>query len=289
MADDNLIKSAADVAKAVVEAVPIYQDAIQPAAKELGKALQTVAKTVHVALAPLSALVWGYERIAQYLNRRVPELLEGVPPERIVTPNPGVAGPALESLRFAANDPDLREMYARLLATAMDQETAANAHPAFAETIKQLHSDEAKILKRLSDARYQPQPVVTLFVEAVPPRFPHGDLVLRRHVSLLPEQAVCAAPALAASYLDNLSRLGLIQIHKTALASSERYVELENTPTVVEHLNRSRPELESVGLKSKLARGHLRFTDFGQQFVVACILNERERKVTESLNQGEDH
>ncbi|WP_368192497.1 hypothetical protein [Aeromonas sp. s8] len=47
----------------LAKAVPIYQDAIQPAAKEIGKALGTVAKTVNVALSPVSALVWGYEQI----------------------------------------------------------------------------------------------------------------------------------------------------------------------------------------------------------------------------------
>ena len=54
------------------QVVPVYQDVLQPAAQELGKALQTVAKTVHVALAPVSALVWGYDQIKDFVSTKVP-------------------------------------------------------------------------------------------------------------------------------------------------------------------------------------------------------------------------
>jgi len=47
----------AKVVKGIVEAVPVYQDVAQPAAQEIGKGLQTVAKTIHIVLAPVSALV----------------------------------------------------------------------------------------------------------------------------------------------------------------------------------------------------------------------------------------
>jgi hypothetical protein len=57
MSDDSKIRDTAEAVKGIVEAVPIYQDAVQPAAKEIGTALQTVAKSIHVVLAPVSALV----------------------------------------------------------------------------------------------------------------------------------------------------------------------------------------------------------------------------------------
>ena len=61
MGDDNKIRDVIDAVTGVAKAVPVYQDVVQPAAQEIGTALQTVAKTVHVALAPVSALVWGWE------------------------------------------------------------------------------------------------------------------------------------------------------------------------------------------------------------------------------------
>lgn len=64
MADESKIRDAADAAKGLLEAAPIYEDALQPAAKQVGKALETVGKAVNVALAPIGALVWGSRRSA---------------------------------------------------------------------------------------------------------------------------------------------------------------------------------------------------------------------------------
>jgi len=58
------------------KAIPVYQDIAQPAAQEVGKALQTVAKTVHIALAPVSALVWGYDQIKEFVSTKVSDRLK---------------------------------------------------------------------------------------------------------------------------------------------------------------------------------------------------------------------
>jgi len=133
MSDDNKIRDVADAVKGVVEAVPIYQDVVQPAAKEIGQALQTVAKTVHIALAPFSALVWGYDKIKDFVTSRVTEKLRETPTERIQTPSPHVAGPALEALRYTGHEENLRELFANLLATALDSATSKEAHPSIWE------------------------------------------------------------------------------------------------------------------------------------------------------------
>ena len=79
VSDENKIRDLAEAVKGVVEAVPIYEDALQPAAKEIGTALQTVAKTIHIALAPVSALVWGYDQIKDFVSTKVAEKLKDVP------------------------------------------------------------------------------------------------------------------------------------------------------------------------------------------------------------------
>jgi hypothetical protein len=50
---------------------------------------------------------------------------------------------------FASEVPDLREMYAKLLATSMDSATSDTAHPSFVTLIQQLTPDEARILRHL--------------------------------------------------------------------------------------------------------------------------------------------
>lgn len=124
----------------------MYQDLVQPAAKEVGTALQTVAKTVHIALAPVSALVWGYDQIKDWVHKTVTEKLKDVPPEEIVPPRVAVAGPTIEALRFAAEEPTMRELYANLLATSMTSKKQGKAHPAYVDIIRQLEVIDVHVL-----------------------------------------------------------------------------------------------------------------------------------------------
>jgi hypothetical protein len=113
----------------LVKEIPVYEDAIQPLAKEAGKALQTVGRTVNAALMPVRGLVWGIEKIEEFVQIKVTRKLSEVPIENICTPDPAVAGPALESLRYTGHKDSISELYANLLASAMDKETAKNGTP----------------------------------------------------------------------------------------------------------------------------------------------------------------
>ena len=124
----------------VVKAIPVYQDIAQPAAKEVGKNLLVVSKTISMALAPLKMLVWGYERVEAYLTKRVTEKLSSLSEEKIVTPEPKIVGPAVEALRYLGDeDINLREMYASLIANAMNLEKQDFVHPAYINVKKTYH------------------------------------------------------------------------------------------------------------------------------------------------------
>jgi hypothetical protein len=159
MSDDGEASNTKDIIDAttsLVKAVPIYDDLVQPAAKELGVALATIAKTVNVALSPISGVIWSYETIKDFVSTKVSQKLENVPPENIETPNPMVAGPALEALKYAGHEENLRNMYANLLANALDKETKNNAHPSFVEVIKQISPGEAALLLLISERSQYP-------------------------------------------------------------------------------------------------------------------------------------
>ena len=128
----------------------IYGDLVSPAARELGEGLATVAKAVKISLAPVEATVWGYERIRETLLIRVTSILAERRAKEIQPPRLSVAGPLIVQMLFAAEEPDLREMHASLLATAMDRTTSDAAHPSFVNLIQQLTSDEARILRHLA-------------------------------------------------------------------------------------------------------------------------------------------
>ncbi len=211
MGDKSEIRETAEVVKGIAEAVPIYQDLLQPAVKEVGIALQTVTKTIHIALAPVAALVWSYEKIKDYLSAALTDRLKYVPPDRIITPNPAVAGPAVEALKFVANEPALREMYANLLATSMDKEMAQNAHPAFVQIISQMTADEAKILNVLAAEESVNISQISL-MRVVDPGVSDQiePLGFSKYIYFV-KKSQCEFSDLIPSYLVNLNRLGLTQ------------------------------------------------------------------------------
>jgi len=136
---------------------PLYRDAFQPAAKEVGKGLKTIVGAFRAALLPLEIATWKYEEARKFLRGPVKRKLEKAPRDQI-TPNPkaSVVVPALEAVALTEGDPDLEELFANLVASAMDKRHAMRAFPAFVEIMKQLTSDEAKILRTIGPGRSVP-------------------------------------------------------------------------------------------------------------------------------------
>ncbi len=71
----------------------------------------------------------------------------------IVEPKANVAAQAMQGLGFSLDEPDLKEMYLNLLATASTKGRDHQAHPAFAEIIRQLTSEEASALVPIPEPR----------------------------------------------------------------------------------------------------------------------------------------
>lgn len=269
MGEDNKVKETVEAVTGLVQAIPIYQDLAQPAVKQVGKALETVGKAINVALAPVGALVWGYEKCQDFISTKVADRLKHVPPEDIITPKPNVAGPAIEALRYTGHEEELSDLYANLLASSMDKKTASGAHPAFVEIIKQLTPDEAKIVALFSSARAFPLLNVQANHKEDPEQLKGGNTMLS-HFSLLGEEAGVEFVSLVPAYLDNLCRLGLADY----LGSGQYYTApgiydpLENHPRVLA----LKAEIEAdPEMQCDLEKTGLILTDLGKQFAKVCV------------------
>lgn len=272
MTEENKIRDVVDAVTGVAKAVPVYQDVVQPAAQEVGKALQTVAKTVHVVLAPVSALVWGYDQIKEFVSTKVAERLKNVPPENLVTPKPNVAGPALEALRYTGHESSLSDLYANLLATAMDKDTAQGAHPAFVEIIKQLTPDEAKLVALFVNDRALP--LINLRWEFKPnSEGKSGGKEVLVHFSHLGLLAGCEFPQMTPTYIDNLCRLGLVEVPTFwEYTTKGAYDALENDP----HVKAVKVSIENnAEMQPVVERKGLRVTELGKQFARTCVIQKK--------------
>lgn len=262
------VRDTAQAVQGIVEAVPVYQDAVQPAAQELGKGLETVAKTINVCLAPLKAIIWGAGQFEDFLRKNVAEKLSETPTEEIIEPKPHVAGPALEALRFTGYEESLRDLYANLLAASMDSKTVSLAHPSFVEIIKQMTPDEARLMKYFSTEELLP--LISIRAELVEGS---GGRDIAPNLSLFGKDANCEHEHLTPSYIDNLSRLGLISTPDKFYTAAEVYEELENYPSVLELKNQIDSE---EGQRASIDRGLVQITHLGRQFIKACVIDHRE-------------
>ncbi len=264
MTDNNSqIEGTINAISGLVEKVPIYDDAIQPLAKETGKALATVGKTVNAALMPIRGLVWGLEQIEVFVQNKVARKLQDVPPENIQTPDLAVAGPALESLRYTGHKEDLAELYANLLATSMDKNTANTAHPGFVEIIRNLNSDEAKVLSYLAKATVAP--IVDIRRET---KNKKGGVIACPYVTTIAIDAACEHPQLIGPYLKNLERLGLLDIRRDAhLTSDGAYDRILNDASVKQVEN----ELNALeNHKAMFTKYYTQISELGKLFFSAC-------------------
>ncbi|PLX95334.1 MAG: hypothetical protein C0620_04445 [Desulfuromonas sp.] len=258
--DNEIIETAK--ALNIAGVVPdLYKDAVQPAAKEIGKGLAVVAKTINVALSPIAGLVWGYEQIEKYVKDTLEKKLKNKDPEKITSPPPNIAGPLLESLKYTAYQEELRNMYLNLLATSMDKDVTEKAHPSFVEIIRQLSPDEAKILYYIPTTSRYPDICMT----RVDSSWAWGQIVYeevtRDFVNICKEAEIIHAD-LAISYLDNLRRLLILEYRQEVpgkkLEERQGKIEIE-TDTL---------EIISV-------------TKFGQQFISSCVLYDEQSVIKE--------
>jgi len=276
--EPSTTKNVIDAIGGIVKAVPVYQDAIQPAAKELGKALGTATKSLNVLLAPIEVVIWGYERIKTKLIDELSQKVCHIPEEKRITPKPYIAVPAIEALRYLGHDDSLRRLYVNLLASAMNTETAHRAHPSFVEIIKQLTSDEAKILQVLSEEIAIPLISVHLYmrqkgIKRLTKLFSndaYSYLIGIEGFSNIGELANCECSDLTQNYLNNLARLGLINVQEgVSFSIHEKYIDLENHAVILKFISENNLPDRRPGI----VRYSAKLTHLGEQFIAACVTN----------------
>jgi hypothetical protein len=255
---DTNVKATIDAVTGLAKAIPVYQDAIQPAAKEIGKSLATITKTVNIALAPIKALVWGYEKIEEYLTERVSEKLKDVPEENIETPPIYIAGPAVEALKYTGHNEDLRELYASLLAMSMNKETSDKAHPSFVEVIKNLSTQEAYILQYFISNKIFPK----IDIQELQDNGSAINVLL--NFTIFHRLDIRINAKNTPTYLDNLKRLGVIEILKDEFFADEKFYESLKKDSEIVPLIHS---IENKGKKVNYRKGLIRLTSFGSDFV----------------------
>jgi hypothetical protein len=264
--DDNL-KTAREGMAVLGEVIKAAGDNpdVKAAGKELGKTALTITKTINNALLPLAAVNFAFEKARAYFAEKFQGDLAAkagsIPADQVVEPKASIAGPALQGLAFAHEEPNLKEMYLSLLASAMDGRVAASAHPAFVEIIRQMDSEEASLIRGcLQTPNGIPIAEIRLMESA------SGNWgVLYRHLLNLHDSTTklpTENPRLPA-FVDNWVRLGLAEVDYTKYVATEKtYDWVEQRP----EFQKLKAERETETHKVQFQRGIIVRTSLGEQF-----------------------
>lgn len=120
-------------------AIPIYEDALSPFAKELSRGLVSIARMVNSGI----FLVEDSVQAVTNVLRMTAENLALLPRDQILFDRPRVALQALNEARFAINEEEIQRLFSNLISESLDKVNCRNAHPAYIEIIKQLQLSTA--------------------------------------------------------------------------------------------------------------------------------------------------
>lgn len=204
---DNFIGTVGD---AIKTAPTFYEDALKPTVQETGKILALIPQTIEAALLPLRQ--WNIEREYKFAETKklLEHKLENVDPEKIVTPKAYVAIPTIQAISYSMDSEELRNLYANLLAKAMNSDTKDQVHPAFVEIIKQMSPVDSLVFKTIMER--QANPIIDLVYNKYESDIPiaiESQTIIENvtDINIASVETVCIS-------IDNLVKQGLISISK---------------------------------------------------------------------------
>ena len=273
MSNDDPIKAAKDSVSLVVEVLKAAGDnpQVKEAADNLGQTAVTLTKTINNVLVPLAAINFAFDKARTYFSGRfqqdISEKTQAIPPEHVVEPKASIAGPTLQGLAFTHEEPDLKEMYLNLLATSMDARSVSSAHPAFVEIIKQLDSEDAKLIRNVLKTEAS-IPIIEIQQKLTED---NSYNKLAKHVIDLiePRTGISIENPQLASMIDNWIRLGLVEVtYESYLANESRYSWAEKRPEFLRLSQLPQPN----GARVEYKKGVMNRTELGKRFAHAIGL-----------------
>lgn len=158
-------------------------------------------------------------RRAEKYAEAIDNELGKIPKENInKEPDTGVIGPALEAVKYYVDKEEIRKMFAKLIAAELDLTKADKVQRSFVEIIKQMSSNDAKLLQKLTETG------------------PLGDIRFvsedgKRYQSISGGDIIYIPGIIEGDFyantvsLSNLSRLGLVELNHVLSLSDESVYE----------------------------------------------------------------
>jgi len=287
---DNLKAKITILGKEVEVEFPIpidqlYADFAEPTIKESGKIIARIPRAINAALVSVDKWILEREYSLQKTKKILENKLQDVQPEKIVPPESSVAVPVILAISYCIDNDELRELFATLLANAMNEDYKDKIHPAFVEIIRQLspldvlmikkgkYLQEYRTLLRIFECEKIKDDDVNMH-EAGMKGFCTSDLKnpVFSHYSSSVYEINQNAEARSISVF-NLHRLGLINTdYIEKIIPPEKYKQVYNELIESDFYRRHLKIAERNNLHLRFTRGYTSPTAFGKQFYELCCI-----------------
>ncbi|HQC68355.1 MAG: hypothetical protein BWX97_00105 [Firmicutes bacterium ADurb.Bin146] len=246
---------------AVTKVLPeAYEDLVKPTAQEIGKTLSLIPRTINAALFPLRKWIIEKEHSIAETEKILAKKLKNIDKDKIVTPEAYIAVPALQSISYSMDSDVLRDLYANLLAKAMNKDYKEQVHPSFVEIIKQMDPNDAIIFKSIFEAEITP--VIDLYILDKN----RGGNYHRYNFTWITEYSydeICLA-------IDNLERLKLVEIpYGQNYTRNENYDCVRATPAYIGYKHFLEEQNKGTVLEAKK---YIRKTSLAEIFYRVCVV-----------------
>jgi hypothetical protein len=228
---------------------------------------ERAARVVDWVMRTVEAKMAKFDR--EFLVRDVLPRLRHVDPRNWLKPKTLLLETILDGARKCREEPELRDLFARLLASAMDPNTSALVHPAFASTAAEMAPIDAVVLefiwqkgKSLNTTGGVPS------VQAVWVTHPGSHFINKyRNFIGYPELEGLDVDTTQIS-ISNLERLGIVETQMSLmLGNPEAYASL----TESEFSRNFSAEARSSGYIAEFRNQILALTPFGFRLCTLCI------------------
>ena len=259
----------------------MYDDALHPAAKEGGKALETIMLIINKFASPFRTWATKGKENTEKLAEEVQQRLATIPPENITEPKSEIAVPAIMANSYTSSE-NLRSLYANLLAKSMDK-TERSAHPSYVEIIKQLSSDEALLLKSTillkesipicslrcqKPSNFYNTDKLTLHPQNIIRAFTEGYDLLPYYIP----QITLFSPDELSIMIDNLLRLKLIDLpYNQYLTAKDSYIIFYKDAFVTDIQSSLETDEASEGFELAHIMKMISPTPYGRMFYNVCV------------------
>ena len=263
---DNRISVIPDVIEPLSHAV---QENIPETAKETDGVLSTVVGIFNnIILYPVKKANLTFKYKLEHFENDLKEKIKHIPPENLQEPPLMIAGPTLEALRYAYDEKELREMYENLLASAMDNRIAAQAHPSFVDAIKQMTPMEAKIIEVIVKNNKQLKCAGVNFILKGTHQF---------YSKAMPDYFVnelfhLGDPFIVSASLKNLERLGILTIDLSGFEGAS-YEEFKTHSYVLER--KAMFDKFNHEIEIRVNAQAIQINNYGSLFAEICLSKEK--------------